>query len=71
VTSDDDDVFKGRDFIIFVALDRMYRAGGDARLIEQLRRSICNCVAIDDNPEDNMANYFSDQIEFMEFIVRL
>jgi hypothetical protein len=63
-------MFKGRDFTIFVALDRMYRAGGDSRIIEQLRRSILNCIAIDDSPEDNMAAYFLEQTEFMEFIVR-
>jgi len=62
----------GRDFVIFKALERLYRdCGGDARLLEQIRRSLLSCLAINDSADDYMAEYYAEQHDFMNMMVQV
>jgi len=60
---------RGREFVLFKALERLYGDGGDSRLLEQMRRSLLSCLAIDDHAEDYMSTYFSEQHGFMTLLV--
>lgn len=55
--------------MLFSTLQAMYQQGGDIRLLDQLRRSILSCLAVDDNHDNIMDVYYSIQSSFFNLIV--
>jgi hypothetical protein len=66
---DDDPKGERRRFVLFSTLQTMYQLGGDHRLVDQIRRSILSCLAVDDNHDNVMDVFYSSQSSFLNLIV--